>query len=167
MGGYRSNRWGNYKRKVCVEECSVISINRLQEEICQVNKNSISISGVTEFHRNLTVNNFIYWRIKKNNAGMNLEIRFHVPLINDEITQFIDLDNSIINRGGLRWYFLCPGMKNDNKCNHRGTKLYRPQFSSKYLCRSCYDLSYKRSIISRNKRKYYWKNRFHITILRS
>ena len=167
IGGYRSSRWGNYKRRMCVEECSVISINRLQDEISQVYENSNSISGISECRGSLVEKRYVYWRIIKNNERMSLELRFYAPSFQDEITQFTDLEKIKINHGGLRWYFLCPGEKNDSMCNYRGTKMYNPQFSSKYFCRKCHDLAYKSSLISGKIPKSLWKNDLHIILLRS
>jgi hypothetical protein len=44
--------------------------------------------------------------------------------------------------GGLRWWFVCPLVKNDVPCGRRVGKLYLPPGGRYFGCRTCYDLTY-------------------------
>ncbi len=45
--------------------------------------------------------------------------------------------------GGLRYWFICPLVKNGCSCRRRITKLYLPPSGSYYGCRHCYNLTYE------------------------
>lgn len=53
------------------------------------------------------------------------------------------------NFGGARPYFICP----EKNCDRRVEKLYRPKRQQHYVCRHCWDLTYKRCNISGQPRK--------------
>jgi hypothetical protein len=45
--------------------------------------------------------------------------------------------------GGVRYWFLCPAVKDDVYCGNRVTKLFLPPGGSVFGCRGCYDLTYQ------------------------
>jgi hypothetical protein len=61
------------------------------------------------------------------------------------VHQYIQLDSTEPNFGGVRWWFLCP------KCNGRVSHLHRPSHTYYFFCRHCYDLSYESAQSSRKK----------------
>jgi hypothetical protein len=44
--------------------------------------------------------------------------------------------------GGVRWWFLCPLVRNGLPCGRRMGKLYLPPGGRYFGCRHCYDLTY-------------------------
>ena len=44
--------------------------------------------------------------------------------------------------GGLRWWFICPGLRCGGK---RVAKLYRPPNGDLFLCRECYEITHRSS----------------------
>jgi hypothetical protein len=45
--------------------------------------------------------------------------------------------------GGIRYWFLCPAVKDTVYCGNRVTKLFLPPGGSVFGCRQCYDLTYQ------------------------
>src|SRR6516162_5756583 len=56
----------------------------------------------------------------------------------------------------LRWWFLCPFLKEGHSCNRRVGKLYLPPRGTYFGCRHCHDLTY-RSIREHDKRVDYFR----------
>ncbi len=48
-----------------------------------------------------------------------------------------------IRGGGVRWWFICPLIKNSTPCRRRVGKLYIPPRYKYFGCRHCYELSYR------------------------
>ena len=57
--------------------------------------------------------------------------------------QKIELYSTVCNYGGVRYWFLCPAVKDGVYCGNRVTKLFLPLGSSVFGCRQCYDLTYQ------------------------
>lgn len=77
----------------------------------------------------------------------NLELSITVG---DETTDYsITIEWTECYFGGKRAWFICP----EKNCDERVEKLYRPRGRQLYLCRHCWDLTYKRCNISGNPRK--------------
>ena len=55
----------------------------------------------------------------------------------------VELVTSPCRYGGLRYWFICPLVKNGYPCRRRVTKLYLPGGGTYYGCRYCYNLTYK------------------------
>ena len=57
----------------------------------------------------------------------------------------VQLDTTPCNYGGLRWWFICPLMKDGRPCRRRCRFLYLPLGGGYFGCRECYDLAYESS----------------------
>jgi hypothetical protein len=55
----------------------------------------------------------------------------------------IELVSTPCHFGGLRYWFVCPLVRNGTHCGRRVGKLYLPGGQSYFGCRHCYDLTYK------------------------
>ncbi len=55
----------------------------------------------------------------------------------------VALDTTPCNYGGLRWWFLCPLLRNGRPCQRRCRFLYLPFGADYFGCRECYDLAYE------------------------
>jgi hypothetical protein len=44
--------------------------------------------------------------------------------------------------GGLKWWFMCPLVRNGQRCDRRVQKLFLPPRATYFGCRHCYNLSY-------------------------
>lgn len=84
-------------------------------------------------------------RIAEGQRSLQLSIT-----VGEETTDYnITLDWTECNFGGKRPWFICP----EKNCNKRVEKLYRPREQQHYVCRHCWDLTYKRCNISGQPRK--------------
>ena len=55
----------------------------------------------------------------------------------------IELATTPCRYGGLRYWFICPLVKNGYPCHRRSTKVYLPPGGTYYGCRHCYNLTYE------------------------
>jgi hypothetical protein len=69
---------------------------------------------------------------------------FGLPLRNP-VEQRISLVTTTPNYGGIRWWFVCPIDHGGRPCGERAGKLYLPTNASLFGCRSCFNLTYRRS----------------------
>ena len=138
MGGFGSGGWADfYNRKVTVEQCKAISTKTLR--------------GYGFFAKNISGE--IVWR---NDFGVRIGA-IHVRSVSgygikhkrievcgeSVIRHSIGLAGTVCNFGGLRYWFLCPAVKNGVYCGNRVTKLYLPSGGKVFGCRQCYDLTYQ------------------------
>lgn len=61
------------------------------------------------------------------------------------------LDSTPCHFGGVRYWFLCPIIKNGVKCTRRTRKLYLTAYHQYVGCRECYELSYDSRQMSGNR----------------
>ena len=54
----------------------------------------------------------------------------------------VDLVSTRANYGGLRWWFICPGVVAERCCGCRVRKLYLAPGQKSFACRRCSDLCY-------------------------
>lgn len=73
--------------------------------------------------------------------------QFTVTVEDKKIDYEIKIDWVECNFGGKRPYFICP----EKNCGERVEKLYRPRYRKYFLCRHCWNLTYKRCNISGNQ----------------
>ena len=125
MGGFNSNRWGDYKRKVRVEECISIDVNDLLiviDHSCLKSCSSCNINSP----------------IGTGNSGyLTCEIR-------DTLGKVGEVIKIVYSERSFRWYWICP------YCERHVTKLYIPKGKRRMKCRHCHNLTY-RSIQERRK----------------
>ena len=137
MGGPGSGRWGGHTKKTTVEQCRSISVRRMYRDGLLEPGQSYTLTwsdaitdeqkasmGVVTSADSIRLRYTIYWR-----DGEPEDIRYCVPLT-----------WTPCNWGGEYPWFACPGAG----CGRRVGKLYLPPGGAKYfLCRHCYDLSYR------------------------
>ncbi len=61
----------------------------------------------------------------------------------EDLRYDIELATTPCRYGGLRYWFICPLVKNGCSCRRRITKLYLPSGGTYYGCRHCYNLTYE------------------------
>ena len=119
-------------RKLTVEECVILDSQELAKKAI---RGRFPIEG------------------QKTNPTLNIGLRYIVS--RDEGRKFTDmrvvLTATRTSFGVLRWWFLCPILKNGVLCNRRIGKLYLPPGALYFGCRHCYSLTYK-SIRGHDKR---------------
>jgi hypothetical protein len=118
MGGAGSGRIKSRERTL-VEDCEVLYIN-------EIVKYGITLYPVIAFIENDDDSEYLYIRYKYNSDG-------HLITANEKI----NLSVTHPNYGGVRYWMNCP------ECNNRVGKLYKPDESNEFKCRSCHDLIYQ------------------------
>jgi hypothetical protein len=141
MGGFGSGKWMDvYRRKISVEQCMSISVKFLR------------VNGLLEAGRA----GEIFWTDPSNKEtgravievvssgdGDITSLRLKTGGIVTGQEYFIELERMACRFGGVRYWFLCPAVKDDVYCGNRVTKLFLPSGGSVFGCRDCYDLTYQ------------------------
>ena len=141
MGRYPwSNRW-------TVEECRSLSIS----ELVRV---GLFEKGPGHFWtyrwRNLVGEergSIGYWLRRRSSGDLYLQLQYaNTDGLTGEKTDMdytIDLVTTPCNFGGVRYWFICPFVKNWKPCGRRVGKLYLPPGAKYFGCRHCYNLTYR------------------------
>ncbi len=140
MGGYRSDK------KTTVEECRSLWASKFHKR--GVFKPSVSFtsgtvtwkSGADEITSNLgfsfsqqpSPQLTLFYTLTRAGTGEKHDLRYD-----------IELATTPCRYGGLRYWFICPLVKNGCACRRRITKLYLPSGGTYYGCRHCYNLTYE------------------------
>jgi hypothetical protein len=67
-----------------------------------------------------------------------------------DVEETVPLAGSSCRFGGMRSYFVCPGVKDGRPCSRRVTKIYLD--GRYFLCRHCHDLAYASQSEARHNR---------------
>jgi hypothetical protein len=132
MGGLGSGRWGWYTKKTTVEECRSLDICTLTREGVLKAGNS----GTIDWGDSANIGWFVEsWGLRLTyTVGGKTDVDYTVPITWTEL-----------HNGGRRPWFRCPGVVAGTECGKRVAKLYLPPGGRYFLCRGCYDLTYKSS----------------------
>jgi len=76
---------------------------------------------------------------------LNMDYALNLEDQDQNVNQTIGLQHTRLCSGGLRWWFICPGMIDGKPCLRRVRKLYLPPGCLYFGCRHCYDLAYMTS----------------------
>ncbi|MBY0405892.1 MAG: hypothetical protein K2X66_18460 [Cyanobacteria bacterium] len=139
MGGYGSSRWNHSTIAKTVDECRIISANRLV---------SLGVIGNGSQQGRLTWKSgavIEYSVIETKFRFWIMELRYRLQGMNDDnpIILKLLLQTTSPNFGGVRWWMTCPLMKGNKPCRKRVEKLYRPFGKLFFGCRTCYKLTYQ------------------------
>lgn len=143
MGGYGSGQ--RTSKKTTVEECRSIDAAKLARQGVFAHRGysgrTLTWSNafgektlVIEYGIGFTASDdlFLHLLTKKRPDGNEIEIDEAIPLVNTRP-----------NFGGVRWWFICPLIIKEMKCECRARKLYLPPGARHFGCRTCYDLTYE------------------------
>jgi hypothetical protein len=137
MGGLWSGRH-RFPKKMTVEECLTLDINKL------VKDGLLHRSwGELRWYRGREETASVSYMLKdigfkEGRSAYVLTIRSPVIRRGQRISipQDIPLVTTQLHSGGKRYWFSCPD------CRRGVGRLHRPHGASRFLCRSCYDLTY-------------------------
>lgn len=122
MGGFGSGRhW--FSKKRTVEECLTLDVNKLVKGEL-LDKSFAEVRWYREGKQIYAV-------------GYTLEERESVLTVYDPVAQDVPLVTTRLHSGGKRYWFLCPS------CRRRVGRLYLPHGKNYFLCRRCYNLTYR------------------------
>ena len=139
MGGYGSTRWAWHTPKDTVEDSLTLSMPSLLRAGFfkglgyDGNYESGSILWKNAYSDKVTSS------VSYSLSGVYLHLNFTVTIRGEKrsISQTIELQYTVPNFGGKRWWFTCP------LCRRRVGKLHVPPSGIYFWCRHCYDLTYK------------------------
>jgi hypothetical protein len=60
----------------------------------------------------------------------------------DQLNYRVNLTTTQPRYGGVRWWMVCPLMKNRSQCSRRAGRLYLPPGAKYFGCRQCYEITY-------------------------
>lgn len=146
MGGYGSGR-SKYATTPTVEECRTLAVNALTDIVdypgaeviirwgSEDNSGaSINVSLEAPHDADRAQHIRLEYTVLDRRSGEERPQDYHVPL---EYTE--------CNFGGVRPWFRCPGIIENEHCDRRVGKLYQPPLEDLFLCRHCYALGYRSS----------------------
>jgi hypothetical protein len=133
--------------KELVDNCKMLSVFSL-------NRNQV-FSG----HMTATVEWRALWDVASQSLGIeafttdnvdcagSVQIRYELSnrLTGDcELIEYnVELEATPCNFGGIRYWFVCPLLRDGIACKGRVGKLYLPPNETYFGCRSCYNLTYR------------------------
>jgi hypothetical protein len=143
MGNEKNTRLRNEIKKILIEDCIKIDIYSLKPNLISRDFRKVSPSIVELETENIEIEVFY------NKLANALKI-YHSNKEGGEknsFTQIINLTNTNLYWGGIRYWFICP-MEN---CKRRVGCLFLPPEKLHFGCRHCWKLTY---LSSQNKKKY-------------
>jgi hypothetical protein len=160
MGSVSSTRWRWHKKKLTVEECLSLDINKL------VRGGLISgqgVGGKIRFKKTVKGQlvgpiRFVVWSNGSRRRVLHLFFTVELESKRQGVEQQIQLQTTKPYFGGVRWWFTCPIRSERNFCNGRVGKLYLPPNAHYFTCRNCHDLTYRSSQESDKRISFLKKN---------
>src|SRR5262249_9129407 len=147
MGGFESGRRSGSGRGA-VEACRSIDVNQLRGEGCL----RPGWAGIWQWTRDGEQVAWIGLRAKLDRLHLTYRVRLAGRDWPD-VEESARIIRVACRYGGVRSYFICPGVVNGRACGRRVAKLYGP--GRYFLCRHCYRLGYgsqKESALDRARR---------------
>ena len=132
MGGFGSGRKGSYYAKTPVEDCLTISISALG----RIHGNSAGRLSWYVVDREVASAGYVV-------VGESVRLVYNTDGL--EVRLPIGLSTSGQYFGGVRFWMLCPIVKDGKGCGNRVGKLHLPPGETEFGCRDCYDLTYQSS----------------------
>ena len=138
MGGLGSGRPSGSGRGT-VEACRSIDVNRLHREGCL----RAGSAGGWQWTRDGEAVASINLRAEADRLHLTYRVRIAGGEWED-VVETVRIVRVACRFGGVRPYFICPGVVNGIACGRRAAKLYGP--GRYFLCRHCYRLGYASQI---------------------
>jgi hypothetical protein len=134
MGGFGSGRTSGYGRDK-VEACRSIDVNRLYKTGCL----RAGWAGGWQWTHNGEKVAWINLRAEADRLHLSYRVRIAGGDWED-VAETVRIVRAPCRYGGVRSYFICPGMVNHVACGRRVAKLHAA--GRYFLCRHCYRLAY-------------------------
>ena len=141
MGGFGSGKWADVvTRKATVGLCRTLSVKRLNEIGFFENDQPVSIGWVNEFGEDagcVTLTRQVSGN--GNTRSLWVDGGGSVTVTG----QVIRITKTPCFYGGVRYWFLCPAVKDGVLCENRVGVLYLPPGGKIFGCRHCWGLTYE------------------------
>ena len=134
MGGFGSGRPSGSGRST-VEACRSIDVNWLHREGCLCGGWTGGWQWSRDGEKVASIN------LRTDHDRLHLTYRVRIGSGEwEDVTESIHIVRLPCRFGGVRPYFVCPGVVNGTACGRRVAKLYGP--GRYFVCRHCYRLAY-------------------------
>lgn len=142
MGGYGSSRWSYASKRTTVEDCLFLSTARLTR--LRLLMADFHYSGSLNWSNTRTgeKTSTIGYDAETGPDGGSVRLHYTRTKAGDDVDYRVTLTTTPLPWGGLRWWFICPLIRNGHACRRRCGKLYLPPGGRWFGCRRCYDLTY-------------------------
>jgi hypothetical protein len=147
MGGTGSGRWTYHEKKRTVEECWTIGISEVARVIDLSNPGpaSESLRPIKPATRKRMSPVCCTLTVGDDDTPL-LGLTYAVEDawgIEHRVEEVVRLQTTRPHFGGVRWWFSCPRIVDDEECGRRVGKLYRPPEQRHFACRHCLALTYE------------------------
>lgn len=143
MGGCGSGRWNLHRKRLAVEDCLPVDVNKLvRDGLIQRGRRVDSTLTWVDRHSGEVVSSAHIVSDTRNRASCFARLAYTVPRISAATETIITLTATTLPWGATRWWFACPRLVDDEPCGRRITKLYLPPSHIHFGCRHCHDLTY-------------------------
>lgn len=143
MGGFGSGE--RQIKKTTVESCLNLDAGRFSKQVA-IRPGLYSTAELTWTNsRKERILSVRYWLEPKaeDRAVLHITSRLEADGTETTLIEPILLVGTRPNFGGVRWWFVCPLVKDGVTCNRRVKKLFLPQGGQYFGCRACHDLTYE------------------------
>ena len=151
MGGPSSSRWGAYhQRRVTVEDCWMITTSKLKSSFSELPATPPAAYCWAVKIASGKLKRVYFW-INPHGSDDGQPLLKLVYDCNDSLSPRVKLAVELTythpNYGGLRWWFMCPLVRDNGKvCGKRIAKLWLPPGQRCFGCSGCHELTYKSSL---------------------
>jgi len=144
MGGPGSGRWLTHSKAVTVEDCLNLDTGLWKRDgiLWSADSRAGSLYWTSEGSKEPAAT--IGYEVKDlDNYSPCVRLFYTIVPSNERMDYRVALCRTYPYFGGVRWWFICPLVINDQPCNHRVRKLYIPPGSRYFGCRHCHRLTYR------------------------
>jgi len=149
MGGYGSGRWTWHSKRQTVEDALTLSLRPFKETFSrgQVWRGSVVWTNTATGKQTNSIGYEFYPVGVDRESVQAGQLRLYYTTTRPsgekvESDYRLDLETTPCNFGGVRWWFVCPLVKDGRPCRRRCGKLHKPFGALYFGCRACYDLTY-------------------------
>lgn len=145
MGGYGSGRWGSHSIKCTVEDCLALNVDKLVRD--RLLRGGLHSSG------------HLTWTVKSTGKQVStcgcgyefdgveatkawLRLIYTLSDTKEYVNYRLNLTTTKPRYGGIRWWMVCPLVKDARQCGRRVGRLFLPAGAKYFGCRHCYALTY-------------------------
>jgi hypothetical protein len=145
MGGVGSTRWLLYTKKTTVEACRVLDIRSwTRTRLVQPNVRQAG-AWVWVDAANAPIAAIGYVVDTTDMVTPWVEITYTTMPARVHVRYTIALATIAVHRGGIRWAWRCPLVRDGVACTQRVERVYLPPGRTYFACRRCHDLVYRSS----------------------
>ncbi len=146
MGGHGSGRWNWHTKATTVEECRHIDAGRWMRE--GILAPDLRRWGGWVWKHGYTGEQTasIGYEVNSTTAYPWVRLFYTITPTGGEPQHYdyrIALTTTQPHYGGLRWWWICPLVKDGRRCGRRVGKIYLPPGGQYFGCRHCYALTYE------------------------